>query len=101
EIIQAPHQYSLNLLQDRYISTYPEVNDLCYSNITGIKEEPINCASHNSGFMKTMVEEGPVKDPFTCRDHPNHFCRNVKGIELCYQVDLDTILMGNMMDKKK
>ncbi|KAH9294386.1 hypothetical protein KI387_040411, partial [Taxus chinensis] len=62
----------------------PEVNDLGDSNITGIKQEPISCASYNSGFMKTMVEAGDVKAAFTGHDHLNDFCGNVKGIELCY-----------------
>ena len=62
----------------------PELKSFDSTNITGVMQDDISCASVNSGFFTKMVSAGDVKAVFNGHDHLNDFCGNLTGIQLCY-----------------
>ncbi|KAG0458838.1 hypothetical protein HPP92_021966 [Vanilla planifolia] len=77
----------------------PEFVDFDSTNFTGVKQEGISSASTTQVSFATMVEAGDVKAVFTGHDHLNDFCGKLTGIQLCYAVVLDTMLMGKLVGR--
>jgi len=52
--------------------------------VTGVKEESVECAKINGGMFGAMVQMGDVMGTFVGHDHDNDYCGTLHGIRLCY-----------------
>ncbi|WP_136605718.1 metallophosphoesterase family protein [Paenibacillus dokdonensis] len=63
----------------------PEYNEAWSSEqVTGVKEENVECAKINTGLFGAMVHMGDVMGTFAGHDHDNDYTGEVHGIRLCY-----------------
>ncbi|RAP74566.1 metallophosphoesterase family protein [Paenibacillus montanisoli] len=52
--------------------------------VTGFKEERVECPKINTGLFGAMVQIGDVMGTFVGHDHDNDYCGTLHGIRLCY-----------------
>lgn len=52
--------------------------------VTGTKEEKVECPKINTGLFGAMVQMGDVMGAFVGHDHDNDYCGTLHGIRLCY-----------------
>ncbi len=52
--------------------------------VTGTKEENVECPRINTGLFGTMIHMGDVMGAFVGHDHDNDYCGTIHGIRLCY-----------------
>ncbi|SEO53451.1 metallophosphoesterase family protein [Paenibacillus sp. OV219] len=52
--------------------------------VTGTKEENVECPRVNTGLFGAMVHMGDVMGTFVGHDHDNDYCGTLHGIRLCY-----------------
>ncbi|WP_053372169.1 metallophosphoesterase family protein [Paenibacillus sp. FJAT-27812] len=52
--------------------------------VTGTREENVECPKVNTGLFGAMVQSGDVVGTFVGHDHDNDYCGTLHGIRLCY-----------------
>jgi predicted phosphodiesterase len=52
--------------------------------VTGTKEENVECPKINTGLFGAMIQMGDVMGTFVGHDHDNDYCGTLHGIRLCY-----------------